>query len=150
MSGPATGRRRRATLLRVALPCLVLPIVISPLRAQTLTPDMLRPVREGFLVPQDSLLRKTSENTADPQADLDPDGRPRNKPAPSRIGDIPKYGLPAASGASESGFDSLNRTRKQPKFYPGQVKPKPPAGPGTRAPEGKGGANPIGRVRLTP
>ena len=40
----------------------------------------------------------------------------RNKPAPSRIGQIPKYGLPAASGAADSGYDSLNRKRKKPKY----------------------------------
>src|SRR5258708_36903909 len=70
-------------------------------------------------------------------------------PAPARIGQIPTYGLPAASGASGSGFDSLNRTRKKPKFYPGQVKPKPPPGPGTPAPVTPAG--PLvstGRVRL--
>ncbi len=52
--------------------------------------------------------------------------------APSRIGNTPAYGLSAASGASSSGFDSLNRKRKKPKLYPGQAKPKPPAGPGSR------------------
>jgi len=54
--------------------------------------------------------------------------------APSRIGQIPSYGLPAASGASTSGYDSLNRKRKTPKYYPGQVKPKPPIGPGSPPP----------------
>jgi len=42
--------------------------------------------------------------------------------------------IPAASGAADSGFDSLNRTRKKPKFYPGQARPKPPPGPGSLAP----------------
>ncbi len=45
--------------------------------------------------------------------------------APSRIGNPPVYGRSAASGASGSGYDSLNRTRKKPKLYPGQAKPKP-------------------------
>ena len=58
----------------------------------------------------------------------------RTSPAPSRIGNIPTYGLPAASGASDSGYDSLNRTRKKPKLYPGQAKPKPPPGPGSPPP----------------
>lgn len=39
--------------------------------------------------------------------------------APSRIGKLPTYDIPAAAGASESGFDSLNRKRRKPKFYPG-------------------------------
>ena len=53
---------------------------------------------------------------------------------PSRIGQIPTYGLPAANGAAGSGFNSLNRTRKKPKLYPGQAKPKPSPGPGSPAP----------------
>ena len=75
-------------------------------------------------------------------------GRPiPTRRAPSRIGQIPTYGLPAASGASESGYDSLNRKRKKPKYYPGQAKPKPPPGPGTPAPTVV--ANPNARVRLS-
>src|SRR4051812_33741306 len=46
----------------------------------------------------------------------------------------PKYGLPAASGAADSGYDSLNRTRKKQKYYPGQARPKPPVGPGSPPP----------------
>jgi hypothetical protein len=150
MPGPAAGRRKRATLLRAALPCLAL--TTSPLHAQTLTPDLLRPVRDGFLAPQDSPLRKISENTGDNPADPTTDGQPAdNKPAPSRIGNIPKYGLPAASGAADAGFDSLNRTRKQPKFYPGQAKPKSSPGPGTPAPAAsRGSTNPNARVRISP
>jgi hypothetical protein len=102
-------------------------------QAQTLTSDLMRPVRDGFLPPQDSLLRRTSDPTDD-AGDPTGDDRLREMPAPSRIGQIPTYGLPAANGASDSGFDSLNRTRKKPKFYPGQAKPKPPPGPGSRAP----------------
>jgi hypothetical protein len=153
MSGPATGRRQRVTLLRAALPCLVLvTITSSPLHAQTLTPDLFRPVRDGFVTPQDSLLRKTSQNV-DKSTDPAADGRPaedKTPPAPSRIGNIPKYGLPAASGASDAGFDSLNRTRKKPKLYPGQAKPKPAPGPGTPVPTAKGPTNPNARVRITP
>jgi hypothetical protein len=153
MLGPVTGRRKRVTLLRAALPCLALIAMASPLRAQTLTPDLLRPVAGGFLLRQDSPLRKISENTTDNPADPDVDGRrkDKNQPAPSRIGNIPKFGLPAANGAADAGFDSLNRTRKQPKFYPGQAKPKPSPGPGTPAPAAdKGSTNPNGRVRISP
>jgi hypothetical protein len=150
MPGPAAGRRKRATLLRAALPCLAL--ITSPLHAQTLTPDLLRPVRDGFLAPQDSPLRKISENTGDNPADPATDGQPADKkPAPSRIGNIPKYGLPAASGAADAGFDSLNRVRKRPKFYPGQAKPKSSPGPGTPVPAAnKGPTNPNARVRISP
>lgn len=151
MSAPATGRRKRVTLLRAALPCLALIVTATPIKAQSLTPDLLRPVPEGFLVPRDSGLRRTNDvlgdNSAGPTGQL-PD---KNQPAPSRIGNIPTYGLPAASGASEDGFDSLNRKRKQPKFYPGQAKPKPPPGPGTPAPAVvKGATNPNARVRISP
>jgi hypothetical protein len=136
MTGPATGRRKRAMLLRALWPCLAL-IAFDETRAnaQTLTSDMLRPVRDGFVLPEESPLRLTSDGTGDPADPADIDSLPdKDKPAPSRIGKVPEYGLPAASGASDTGFDSLNRTRKQPKLYPGQPKPKPPPGPGSPAP----------------
>jgi hypothetical protein len=161
MPRPASGRRKHATPLRAALPCLGLSFVLTatalPLKAQTLTPDLLRPVRGGFLTSPDSFLRKTGdktdENSTDQTTDptVDEQGKKRSRPAPSRIGDIPKYGLPAASGAAEAGFDSLNRTRKPLKFYPGQVKPKRSPGPGTPVPtEAKGPTNPNARVRIAP
>src|SRR5580700_3427686 len=149
MSGPATGRRKRAYALRALLPCLALIALDVPsARAQTLTSDLLRPVRDGFITPQNSPLRKTSENTADKTSDAANDERLRDKdtPAPSRIGNIPTYGLPAAGGASDSGYDSLNRTRRKPKFFPGQARPTPSPGPGTAAPKLPAISN--GRVRL--
>jgi hypothetical protein len=152
MSGPATGRRKRAYVLRALLPCLALIALDRPSAlAQSLTSDLLRPVRDGFVTPEDSPLRKTSENTADRTSDAASDDRLRGKdrPAPSRIGNIPTYGLPAASGASDSGYDSLNRTRKKPKFYPGQARPKPPPGPGSRVPATNLPAASNGRVRLS-
>src|SRR3984885_14777968 len=142
MTGPAEGRRKSATTLRALLACLALIAVEDgPAQAQTLTPDMLRPVPGGFVSPQDLPLRKTGDNpgSVDPtDSAIDPaddDGlRGGDTRAPSRIGQIPSYGLPAANGASDTGFDSLNRTRKKPKFYPGQAKPKPPSGPGSPPP----------------
>jgi hypothetical protein len=108
--------------------------------AQTM--DVLSPVRDGFLAPQDSPLRRTAAvaGPADAVPGLpDPDSLPKSrKPdsnAPSRIGQVPTYGLPAASGAADSGYDSLNRTRRKPKYYPAQARPKPPPGPGTPAPD---------------
>src|SRR3981081_4957378 len=133
MSGPARGRRKRVTTLRALLACLALNAFDGrSAQAQTLTSELLRPVRDGFVSPEDSPLRRTSDKTGN----FANDERLRDKdtPAPSRIGKIPSYGLPAASGASSSGYDSLNRTRKKPKLYPGQAKPKPPPGPGSRAP----------------
>ncbi len=137
MSGPATGLHKRVGVLRAFLPCLVLIAFDGSLaQAQTVTPELFRPGRDGFVLPQDSPLRRTAANTADKTGDTANDARLRDKdaPAPSRIGQIPTYGLPAASGASGSGYNSLNRTRKKPKLYPGQAKPKPSPGPGSRAP----------------
>ena len=153
MSGPARGRRRRARLLRALLPCLALIALDEvPAQAQTVTPDLFRPERDGFVRPQDLPLRRVSDNTPGATDPADPDGklRDKDKPAPSRIGQIPTYGLPAANGASGTGFDSLNRTRKKPVLYPGQPKPKPPAGPGTPA-QAASSALPIanGRIRLS-
>src|ERR1700688_2272532 len=155
MSGPARGRRSRVEVLRAALPCLaLLAFGDAPAAAQTITPDLFRPVRDGFVLPQDSPLRRISDKPGDKTdpADLANDAKLRDKdqPAPSRIGNIPTYGLPAADGAAGSGFDSLNRTRKKPKFYPGQPRPKPPPGPGTPAPvTSSQSATSNGRVRLS-
>src|SRR5260221_6037834 len=157
MEGPARGRRWRVIALRAALPCLALIALARPsAQAQTSAPDVFRRVHEVLLRAQNSPVRKIGEKTGDNIADpTDPANDPKlrdkdvSPPAPSRIGQIPTYGLPAASGASGSGFDSLNRTRKKPKFYPGQVNPKPPPGPGTPAPVTPAG--PVvstGRVRL--
>ncbi|HEY1487106.1 MAG TPA: outer membrane beta-barrel protein [Micromonosporaceae bacterium] len=80
-------------------------------------------------------MRKTIAANGDDSSDSS-DGKRRdpNTPAPSRIGQLPTYGLPAANGASDTGFDSLNRTRKKPKSHPGEARPKPPPGPGSPAP----------------
>jgi hypothetical protein len=86
--------------------------------AQIVTPDLFSPTRSSQIVTPDSPLRRTAAEANDP----------------SRIGPIPRYRLPAASGASDSGYDSLNRKRNKPKYYSGQAKPKPPVGPGSAPP----------------
>ena len=129
MSGPVPGRRRRAELLRGILACLALIGLDQTAVAQTLTSNLMNPVRDGFVSPQDSPLRKIG----DPGADGVPTGATDGM-APSRIGRIPTYGVPAANGASDMGYDSLNRRRKKPKLYPGAPKPKRPAGPGSTLP----------------
>ena len=143
MSGPAGGRHKRAMTFRALLPCLALiALDNAPAHAQALTSDLFRPVQDGFVAPQDLPLRRTAQTSTrfqsgHRQGPEDADAarlRNKNAPAPSRIGQIPSYGLPAANGASDSGFNSLNRTRKKPKLYPGQAKPKPSPGPGTPAP----------------
>jgi hypothetical protein len=133
MAGPATGRNSRARVFRAALPCLVLiALTGTGARAQTVTPDLFSSKRASEVTPADSPLRRTAAEANDPLNS--PKLQERDRPAPSRIGQIPKYGLPAASGAADSGYDSLNRKRKKPKYYPGQAKPKPPVGPGSPPP----------------
>jgi hypothetical protein len=161
--GPVEGRRKRAMTLRVLLACLALiAFDETSSRAQMLTPDLFRPVAGDFVSPQDLPLRKVAVS-GDPGDDstgnpADDDGLRTNKdddslrkkdtPAPSRIGQTPTYGLPAANGASDSGFDSLNRTRKKPQLYPGQPKPKAPAGPGSPPPT-EPPVNAAGYLRLS-
>lgn len=112
-----------------ALPVCALLALCHPSTAfaQSLTPDMLSPTQGGFAPRDQSLLRRTPQNAADD------DSPRRDAPAPSRIGAIPTYGIPPASGASDNGFDSLNRVRRKPKLYPGAPKPKI-AGPGNPSP----------------
>ena len=105
---------------------------VGSLRAQTVTPDLFSPARTSQFATPDSPLRRTAAEAADPLNDprLQRD-KERESRAPSRIGQIPSYGLPAANGAATSGYDSLNRKRQKPKYYPGQARPKPPIGPGS-------------------
>jgi hypothetical protein len=102
--------------------------------AQTVTPDLFSPSRSSDIATPDSPLRRTAAETNDPLNEPKLRDKDRNARAPSRSGQIPSYGLPAANGASDSGYDSLNRKRQKPKYYPGQVKPKPPVGPGSPPP----------------
>jgi hypothetical protein len=112
---------------------------------------MLRPVRGGFVSPEELPLRRTaperpSEGIPDPAAESRQ--RQPELPAPTRVGQIPTYGLPAANGAAASGYDSLNRKRQKPKYYPAQVRPKPPAGPGSPPPPVTAAVQ--GRERIAP
>jgi hypothetical protein len=135
MAGPARGRSRRLAAFRALLPCLALTALTgTPAVAQTVTPDLFSPTRSSQLTTPDSPLRRTAAESNDPPDDPTLRNKDGDRRAPSRIGLIPSYTLPAASGASTSGYDSLNRKRKTPKYYPGQVKPKPPVGPGNPPP----------------
>ncbi len=137
----------------VVLPCLAVTVLAlagsgQPAHAQSLSPELFRPTRDGFFLPQASGLRRTAAAVLDDRTSPDAsdpnrsqltnarptETRPADTKAPSRIGQIPTYGLPAASGAAASGYDSLNRTRKAAKYYPGQARPKPSPGPGTPPP----------------
>jgi hypothetical protein len=135
MAGPARGRSWRVARFRALLPCLALTALTGTLaRAQTVTPDLFSPTRSSQLTTPDSPLRRTAGESNDPPDDPTLRNKEGDRRAPSRIGLIPSYTLPAASGASTSGYDSLNRKRKTPKYYPGQAKPKPPVGPGNPPP----------------
>lgn len=157
-SPPGRGRSKRAQLLRAALPCLLLTALESaPAAAQSLTPDLFNPNRGGFATPDTLPTRRTAGVPQAPSdavpAPPDPNDDPRRKsdaPAPSRVGQVPTYGLPAANGASSSGYDSLNRKRQQPKLYPGQLKPKKPAGPGSPVPSATPTLSPLGAPRIAP
>lgn len=157
-SPPGRGRSKRAQLLRAALPCLLLTALESvPAAAQSLTPDLFNPNRGGFAAPDTLPTRRTAGVPQAPSdavpAPPDPNDDPRKKndaPAPSRVGQVPTYGLPAANGASSSGYDSLNRKRQQPKLYPGQPKPKKPAGPGSPVPSVTPTLSPLGAPRIAP
>src|SRR5438128_6461277 len=147
MAGPARGRKWCAPLSRAVLPCLAL-IVLGETKAQaqSVTLDLFSPRQTNQVAPGNLAPRQVAGgpgNTA-----LDPDGDPSKRrtdqPAASRIGKVPTYGLPAASGASDTGYDSLNRKRKQTKYYPGQARPKKPAGPGSPPPP-----NAAGQLRLS-
>jgi hypothetical protein len=134
-AGLATGRNNRARVFRAALPCLALIALMgTAAQAQTVTPDLFSSTRTSQLTSPDSPLRRSPAEANDPLNSPKLQDNDRSRPAPSRIGQIPKYGLPAASGAADSGYDSLNRKRKKPKYYPGQARPKPPVGPGSPPP----------------
>jgi hypothetical protein len=112
------------------LPWLALAAIQAvPARAQQLTPSLFSPARGDFVAPQDRPLQRTAGDSDPTPADAGSGDR-----APSRIGRAPNYTQPAAGGAGESGFDSLNRKRKPQKYYPAQMRPKPPPGPGTPPP----------------
>jgi hypothetical protein len=130
--------------LRAAFACLALIAVgTGRAEAQTVTADLFSPKRATQIAPEYLAPRQISGSPSasvfDPTVMLDPDNDPNrrkaDKPAESRIGKIPTYGLPAANGAAEAGYDSLNRKRKQPKYYPAQAKPPKRAGPGTEPPK---------------
>ncbi|MCK1268311.1 hypothetical protein ABIB75_004098 [Bradyrhizobium sp. GM2.2] len=165
-SSPGTSRSKRAHFLRAALPCFALTVLGSaPVAAQSLTPDLFSPNRGGFASPDTLPTRRTAgvpqapsdalPALPDPNSDFRkrqqtparPWQNPTNQNATSQV---PTYGLPAANGASSSGYDSLNRKRQQPKFYPGQPKPKRPAGPGSRAPTTTPPPSTLGSPKIAP
>lgn len=117
------GRRALPARARTAWAAACLALIATPAAAQSLT-DMLNPTRGGFARPDQSALRRTADNTATNSIDSPTVTPLRGAAAPSRIAQIPTWDIPAASGASDSGYDSLNRKRTRPKPYPGTPRPR--------------------------
>jgi hypothetical protein len=151
MSGPAKGRRSRALLLRALAPCLALVAwYTTEAVAQTPASDLFRPPGDGLASLQAFPLRQSITATADDSSELPGSGRRSDPRAPAAsIGQLPTYDLPAASGASDTGFDSLNRTRRKPRSHRGEMRPKPPSGPGSPAPESPDAVGPL-RLSIPP
>lgn len=101
--------------------------------AQTVTSDLFSSTRTSQVMSQDSPLRRTAAEANDSLTPPKSGDTDKARPAPSRIGQIPTYGVAAASGAAGSGYDSLNRKRQKPRYYPAQARPKP-VGPGSPPP----------------
>lgn len=89
----------------------------APASAQTLTDTMLNPQPEAARAPPE----------------LAGSGTARVNDYSGRVSKPPAYGQPAASGAGDNGFDSLNRKRKKRKPYPG-ARPLKPGDPDTQTP----------------
>lgn len=146
--GPVPDRRERGHWPCALQPCLLLTglILISavPVRAQTVTPDMLRPVQGTTIAPTDSALRKTPLVSGVLPNPGGPDPRPVSqrpppppepeRPAPSRINRLQTFDVPAASGSGTTGFDSLNRKRAKAKARPGAPKPRTLPGASPKGP----------------
>src|SRR5689334_3943142 len=114
MAGPARGRTGRATAFRAVLPCLALIAVTgTAAKAQTVTPDLFSPTRSSQLISAESPLRRTAAEKDDPLNNPRVRDNDIDRPVPSRTATVLQYGLPAASGASTSGYDSLNRKRQK-------------------------------------
>lgn len=149
---PVPGRRERGHWPCDLQPCLqltcllltgLLVLLAPPVQAQTVTPDMLRPVQGSTTAPSDSALRKTplisgvlpNPGGPDPRPLSQQPASPReNGPAPSRINRLQTYDVPAASGSGATGFDSLNRRRAKAKVRPGAPKPRTLPGASPKGP----------------
>jgi len=137
---PARGRKSRALFVRAGFACLWLAVLDpSAARAQTLTSDLFNPQRGAFVPAQEMPFRKLGDNAASADASQGASAAPSQPigqaaPAPSGVG-VPNDGLQGSGSVRDSGFDALNRNRKQPTYYPGQAKPKPSPGPGTPPPQ---------------
>ncbi len=102
--------------------------------------DLLSPNPGQFAGPSDRVTSRTQVIGADAPE--------RDSRAPSRIGQIPTYGIPPASGAADAGFDSLNRTRSTRKAAKGS--PGAPRLKGALAPDPYASMKPLPRISPPP
>ncbi|MGX9391380.1 outer membrane beta-barrel protein [Nitrobacteraceae bacterium UC4446_H13] len=141
--GRGSGCRRRVQRARLALACgATIAAGAAPAHAQMLS-DLLSPNPGQFAQMPDGSPRKTDRT--EPTSSFGISIPDRDAKASSRIGQIPTYGIPAASGASDDGFDSLGRKRKKPKPYPGAPKLK-----GAVAPDPYASMKPLPRISSPP
>ena len=133
---PGSGFCRPAPL-RLALLAALSLLPALDAHAQTVTADLFNPAKGNFSGQFDPL-RKTGDKTGDQNNPSDPNRKKTaqnaDAPAPSRVGNIPTYGVPAASGASTMGYDSLGRKKKPPKPPPGAPAKSQVTGPGSFVP----------------
>ena len=112
-SDPAIGRCKRIEATRGLLACLLAGsalVAIAQTQAAAQNPNNAFQQRQSG----DDLATPEDQPTRQPRYRLDPngDGTPDDgtspdgvKPAQSRIGSTPTYGLPAANGAADTGYD---------------------------------------------
>jgi len=115
---PGAGRARLAF---ARLPALALALYAPGAAAQSAAEWLLNPVADNAPAAQRSfdpdkpLFAKPPPRTFAPSGKIAAASEAANASAPSRIGAVPTYGTPPASGAGTTGFDSLNRQKAQAK-----------------------------------
>jgi len=117
-------------LLRAAAACLMTGAA-GQAGAQSLTRDLFRPERGGFVSPQDLPLQRTPQLAAAPDPYATDNDTRRDSRTPSRLGSAPNFGLQPSLGTAGTGYDALGRKRQKPKIFPGAPQPKT-VGPGSR------------------
>jgi len=143
MPDRGSGHRHRVRRARLAFACgTALVGGIAPAQAQMLS-DLLSPNPVQFSGTPDRNARQADRAQSVGVFGGAPLGSSRQ--APSRIGQIPTYGVPPASGASDDGYDSLNRKRKPAKARPGALKLK-----GTVPPDPYASMKPLPRISPPP
>jgi hypothetical protein len=141
-AGPGASRPGEQALRACAVAVALLAgLGLTSARGQVVTPDLFNPVTGSFNGQYDPL-RQTGDpaNATDSAASNNDSNKNKKRaanvdvPAPSRIGNIPTYDVPSASGASTSGYDALGRKKKPKPPPPGAPKKSRVTGPGSFIP----------------